>query len=53
MRFLSSAAVTVLAVAVQLMAYAMPASAHGDAPHPTCKKGYVVNDDHKCVKAPA
>jgi hypothetical protein len=26
--------------------------AHGDAPHPKCKKGYVLSDDHKCVKAP-
>jgi hypothetical protein len=24
--------------------------AHGDKPHPKCKKGYVLNDDHKCVK---
>ena len=26
--------------------------AHGDAPHPKCKKGYELNDAHKCVKAP-
>lgn len=26
------------------------AFAHGDEPHPTCKKGYVLTDDHKCVK---
>jgi hypothetical protein len=25
--------------------------AHGDAPHSKCKKGYVLNDTHKCVKA--
>jgi hypothetical protein len=25
--------------------------AHGDAPHPKCKKGYQLNDAHKCVKA--
>ena len=25
--------------------------AHGDAPHPKCKKGYELNDAHKCVKA--
>lgn len=29
-----------------------PAFAHGDEPHPKCKKGYVVSDAHKCVKAP-
>lgn len=27
-----------------------PILAHGDAPHPKCKKGYVVTDDHRCVK---
>ncbi len=27
-----------------------PSWAHGDAPHPKCKKGYVLNDEHKCVK---
>lgn len=27
-----------------------PAAAHGDEPHPKCKKGYVLTDDHKCVK---
>jgi hypothetical protein len=31
---------------------APPAIAHGDAPHPACKKGYVVTDDHRCVKQP-
>ena len=31
-------------------AFAIPAFAHGDEPHPTCKKGYVLTDDHKCVK---
>ena len=25
--------------------------AHGDAPHPKCKKGYELNDAHQCVKA--
>jgi hypothetical protein len=29
---------------------ATPSWAHGDKPHPKCKKGYVLNDDHKCVK---
>lgn len=27
-----------------------PALAHGDQPHPACKKGYVLTDTHKCVK---
>ena len=26
------------------------AFAHGDEPHPKCKKGYVMTDDHRCVK---
>jgi hypothetical protein len=29
---------------------ASQAWAHGDQPHPKCKKGYVLNDEHKCVK---
>ena len=29
------------------------AFAHGDEPHPKCKKGFVQTDDHRCVKAPA
>jgi hypothetical protein len=33
-----------------VVAAAVPSSAHGDKPHPKCKKGYVLNDDHKCVK---
>lgn len=35
-----------------LLAAGQPAAAHGSEPHPKCKKGYVVSDDHKCVKAP-
>jgi len=27
------------------------AVAYGDSPHPKCKKGYELNDAHKCVKA--
>ena len=27
-----------------------PAFAHGDEPHPKCKKGYVLTDEHRCVK---
>ena len=26
------------------------AYAHGDEPHPKCKKGYVLTDDHRCIK---
>jgi len=26
-------------------------AAHGDAPHPKCKKGYELNEAHKCGKA--
>ena len=26
------------------------AVAHGDEPHPKCKKGYVLTDEHRCVK---
>jgi hypothetical protein len=33
-----------------VLAAATPSWAHGDKPHPKCKKGYVLNDDHKCVK---
>ena len=38
---------------VQICAFNAPTLAHGDQPHPTCKKGYVLTDDHKCVKAPS
>jgi hypothetical protein len=27
-----------------------PSLAHGDKPHPKCKKGYTLNAEHKCVK---
>ena len=36
---------------VQSVAVIVPSWAHGDEPHPKCKKGYVLSDDHKCVKA--
>lgn len=26
------------------------ALAHGDQPHPECKKGWIMTEDHKCVK---
>ncbi len=40
-----------LAVLSLLVAGVVSARAHGDQPHPKCKKGYVVSDEHKCVKA--
>jgi hypothetical protein len=43
---------TVLALLGLALTFTQPALAHGSEPHPKCKKGYVVNDDHKCVKAP-
>lgn len=43
---------TALLLMLPIMALAISAAyAHGDAPHPKCKKGYVVSDDHRCVKA--
>jgi hypothetical protein len=43
--------VIVLAIVSTLaLASASDAWAHGDQPHPKCKKGYVLNDQHKCVK---
>jgi len=27
-----------------------PAWAHGDEPHPKCKPGYVLTDDHRCMR---
>ena len=41
----------IVACALSLAAGAPLALDHGDAPHPKCKKGYVLTDDHKCVKA--
>lgn len=38
------------AIAVLALGGAAPTWAHGDEPHPKCKKGYVLNDEHKCVK---
>jgi hypothetical protein len=45
MKALISAALAVFAIVSASQAWA-----HGDAPHPKCKKGYVINDEHKCVK---
>lgn len=42
----------VLMVVAACAAVAGQAMAHGDTPHPKCKKGYVVSDDHRCVKQP-
>jgi len=46
MRMLTSA----LIAAGLVLAIAAPSFAHGDKPHPKCKKGYILNDEHKCVK---
>ncbi len=44
-------ALALVVVAAGLVVGAVaPSLAHGDTPHPKCKKGYVLNDDHKCVK---
>ncbi len=43
---------SLLAVLAVAVSFAAPVFAHGDEPHPKCKKGYVLTDDHKCVKAP-
>jgi hypothetical protein len=44
-------AIIVVVVAAGLaFAIAAPSFAHGDKPHPKCKKGYTLNDEHKCVK---
>ena len=37
-------------LAALAIASASHAWAHGNRPHPKCKKGYVLNDAHKCVK---
>jgi hypothetical protein len=40
-----------LVAAGLVFAAVAPSSAHGDNPHPKCKKGYTLNDEHKCVKS--
>ena len=40
-----------LAAALLITAWVVPALAHGGAPHPKCKPGFVVDAEHKCVKA--
>jgi hypothetical protein len=42
--------ISALVAATCAFALAAQAFAHGDAPHPKCKKGYVAGDDHRCVK---
>jgi hypothetical protein len=46
MRMLAS----VLIAAGLACASVAPSLAHGDKPHPKCKKGYTLNAEHKCVK---
>jgi hypothetical protein len=46
MRVLAS----VLIAAGLACASVAPSFAHGDKPHPKCKKGYTLNAEHKCVK---
>ena len=41
-----------IAAAAAAVLIALPAAAHGDEQHAKCKKGYVMTDDHKCVKKP-
>ena len=43
--------IVALAFALSVSTNWTTALAHDDAPHPKCKKGYFLNDDHKCVKA--
>jgi hypothetical protein len=45
MKALALAAVTTLIIVSTSSAWA-----HGDQPHPKCKEGYVLNEQHKCVK---
>jgi hypothetical protein len=37
-------------VAIGIANLADTASAHGDKPHPKCKRGYTLDGDHKCVR---
>ena len=39
-----------LVLLASTLAFTAPVRAHGDEPHPKCKKGYVLTDDHKCVR---
>lgn len=44
-------ALVTLCLTAMSIAFAGSVFAHGDAPHPKCKKGYVLTGEHKCVKA--
>jgi hypothetical protein len=37
-------------IAAGLVFATVPSFAHGDKPHPKCKKGYTLNAEHKCVR---
>ena len=43
-------ALLLAALATLIIASQSSAWAHGDHPHPKCKEGYVLNEQHKCVK---
>ena len=43
-------AIVLAIISTLALAAASDAWAHGDQPHPKCKKGYELNDAHKCVK---
>lgn len=40
---------TAIAVAASFLGAPL-ALAHGDQPHAQCKKGWIMTEDHKCVK---
>ncbi len=42
--------ISMLTAVAMTASFSLPTFAHGDEPHPKCKKGYVVTDDHRCVK---
>ena len=41
-----------LVMIAQSLLYVSAAAAHGTEPHPKCKRGYIVSDDHRCIRAP-
>jgi len=43
-------AIILAIVSTLALASASHAWAHGDQPHPKCKKGYILNDQQNCVK---
>lgn len=42
--------ITLAILAAVAITSSSPSWAHGDKPHPKCKKGYELNDQHRCVK---